>query len=276
MRVGVSLPVRELRDDLGAIRDFAQTAEELCFTHLRVPDQVIRTKGGHLHEPLMLLSYLAAITKKIELVPSVIVLPLRQTVLLAKQVAELDILSGGRLRLGVGVGGDEMEYERLGKAFSNRGRRCDEQIDLLRELWTKSSVNFKGKWDEVFQAGIDPLPIQRPIPMWIGAKARPVKSVLTRIATKADGLFVLCAPEEFPDLWDSLKAISEKAGEQNFTLGTETGVAVVGPREHEWRDRVAGWKSLGITHLCMRTLGGDLKATQHVRKLREVSRDIDL
>ena len=276
MRVGVSLPVRELRDDLEAIRDFAQAAEELGFTHLRVPDQVIRAKGGHLHEPLMLLSYVAAITKKIELVPSVIILPLRQTVLLAKQTAELDLLSSGRLRLGIGVGTDSLEYDRLGKDFANRGRRCDEQIDLLRALWTQPKINFDGKWEKVIDAGIDPLPKQRPIPLWIGAKAQPVESVLHRIATKADGLFVLCSPEEFPELWNSLETISKDNGAKKFKLGTETGVAVVGPREHEWRERVAGWKALGISHLCIRTLGGELETTQHVSKLREVSTDLEL
>ena len=121
MKIGVSLPVRELKDDLGAIKAFAVLADELGFTHLRVPDQVLRPESGHLHEPLTLLSYLAAVTNRIELVPSVIVLPLRQTALLAKQAAELDLLSNGRLRLGVGGGANENEYRFMAQDFRTRG-----------------------------------------------------------------------------------------------------------------------------------------------------------
>lgn len=126
MKIGISLPVRELKNDLGAIKAFAQTADELGLTHLRVPDQVLRPDSGYLHEPLMLLAYIAAVTKKIELVPSVIVLPSRQTVLVAKQAAELDVLSGGRLRLGIGVGASAQEYQALGVDFHTRGARCEE------------------------------------------------------------------------------------------------------------------------------------------------------
>ena len=126
MKIGVSLPVRELRDDLAAIRDFAQLAEALQFTHLRVPDQIARPESGHLHEPLTLLSYLAACTRHIELVPSVLVLPVRQTVWFAKLAAGVDRLSGGRLRLGVGVGASAEEYQSLGQDFHRRGKRCRE------------------------------------------------------------------------------------------------------------------------------------------------------
>ncbi len=165
MKIGISLPVREFENDLGAIKEFAQTADELGYTHLRVPDQVLRPKSGHLHEPMMLLAYVAAVTERIELVPSVIVTPSRQTVLLAKQAAELDVLTGGRLRLGVGVGGSEAEYRSLGADFRTRGARIEEQIGLLKALWTQESVNFSGRWDTVAGAGLSPLPIQQPIPL---------------------------------------------------------------------------------------------------------------
>ena len=137
MKIGVSLPVREMGSDISAIRAFAQLAEELGFTHLRVPDQVLRPDSGPLHEPLTLMAHIAAITNTIELVPSVIVLPSRQTALVAKQVAELDILSSGRLRLGVGVGGNEHEYKFMDQTFGTRGARCDEQLKLLK-LYVKS------------------------------------------------------------------------------------------------------------------------------------------
>lgn len=270
MKIGVSLPVRELENDIGAIRAFAQLAEELGFTHLRVPDQVLRPASGPLHEPMTLMSYIAAITSSIELVPSVIVLPLRQTALLAKQVAELDILSAGRLRLGVGVGGNEQEYKFMNQSFRTRGARCTEQIALLRLLWTKKSVTFNGRWDNIANAGLTPMPIQRPIPIWIGAKSVPVDAVINRIGLFADGWFVLCSPEEFPQLQRKIQVVAEGAGRNPTCIGTEAGVAVVGPREDEWRQRVWGWRKIGLTHLCLRTLGGDLKPRQHLDKLKEV------
>jgi len=145
MRVGVSLPVRELAHDLGAIREFAQAAEDLGLKHLRIPDQVIRPGNKHLHEPLTLLAYLAGCTQTIELVPSVIVLPLRQTALLARQVAEIDVLSAGRMRLGIGVGGSAPEYEAMGVDFHTRGARCTEQMQLLQRLWREPSTPCRYK-----------------------------------------------------------------------------------------------------------------------------------
>ena len=183
MKIGISLPVREMQNDVGAIKEFAQLADELGFNHLRVPDQVLRPDSGHLHESLTLMAYVAALTDRIELVPSVVVLPSRQTALVAKQAAELDVLSNGRLRLGIGVGKNEEEYKSMGQTFSTRGARCDEQLRLLRRLWTEPVVDFQGIWDQVQGSGLNPLPIQQPIPVWIGAKALPVKSVIERIGS---------------------------------------------------------------------------------------------
>ena len=279
MRIGVSLPVRELKNDISAIRDFCELSEELGFNHLRIPDQVLRPKNQHLHEPLTLMAYLAAITKSIELTPSVVILPARQTVLVAKQAAEIDILSGGRLRLGIGIGGSEDEYVFLGQNFKNRGRRCDEQMSLLKILWTQEEVNFDGEWHTISGAGLNPLPVQKPIPMWIGAKAIPTNSVINRIGTQADGWFVLCSPEEFPSLNEKIALCATNAGRKAQEIGTEAGVAVVGPRELEWIDRVKKWKEIGLSHLCIRTLGGELSAQQHLAKLKDISkclRDLDL
>ena len=144
MQIGISLPVRELKDDLSAVLAFAQAAEEFGYTHLRVPDQVLRPNNGHLHEPMTLLAYVAAVTKAIELVPSVIVTPARQTILLAKQAATLDVLSGGHVRLGIGVGGSSAEYGTLGADFHTRGARIEEQIDLMRLLWTQENGGLCG------------------------------------------------------------------------------------------------------------------------------------
>ena len=273
MRIGVSLPVREMQGDVGAIKAFAQAAENLGLTHLRVPDQVIRP-GGPLYEPMTMLTLIAGLTEKIELVPSVIVLPSRQTVLFAKQAATLDALSGGRLRVGVGVGNQEAEYGAMRADFGTRGDRCAEQIELLRLLWSQDSVEFEGKWDRVSGAGIDPLPIQQPIPIWIGARGVPAQRIRRRIGRQADGWFALCSPEEFPEVRDDIYRAAEEAGRDPASLGIEAGVAVVGPREHEWQSRVAGWREIGLTHICLRTLGGGLKIDEHIGRLQQAAAEL--
>ncbi len=274
MKIGVSLPVREMANDLVAIRDFAQAAEGLGLNHLRVPDQIMRPGNKHLHEPMMLLSYIAALTEKIELCPSVIVLPARQTVHFARQAAELDVLSGGRVRVGIGVGGSADEYKSLGMDFNRRGKRCDEQMALLKQLWTQEDVNFQGEFDTVKGMGINPLPIQRPIPMWVGPGGTPSASVARRIGQQADGWFVLCSPEEFPSVQESIFEHAHEAGRSPDALGQEAGVAVVGPREAEWKDRVSNWHQIGLSHLCLRTLGGGLSITEHIPMLERVVHEL--
>jgi probable F420-dependent oxidoreductase len=272
LRIGVSLPVRELKDDLGAIRDFASLAEELGFTHLRIPEQIVRKDSGHLHEPLALLAYLAGLTSRIELVPSVLVLPARQTALVAKQAAEIDVLSGGRLRLGVGVGNSRREFQALGQDFQTRGRRCSEQMLLLKQLWTQEVVDFEGEFHELRAVGIDPLPIQRPIPMWIGAASVPSAPVLRRIGEHADGWFALCSPEQYPDLRKQIDEYAGAAGRKPSAIGAESGLGIHGRTEAEWLDILAARQAGGITHLCMRTLGGELDAKGHLEALAHVHR----
>ncbi len=270
MKIGVSLPVREMQDDLKSIVAFAQSAEELGFTHLRVPDMVLRPKSGHLHESMTMLAYIAAVTEKIRLVPSVIALPARQTVQVAKQAAGIDVLSGGRFVLGVGVGGSKEEYEALGQDFATRGARCNEQLQLLKLLWTQESVDFDGRWDKVQGLGLNPLPRQQPIPIWIGATSIPGAAVVQRIGAYADGWYVLCSPEEFPGVKTRIDGAAKAAGRDPADIHTEAGVAVVGPREAEWQDRVRGWQEIGLNQLCLRTLGGGLTPQQHLDKLREI------
>ena len=266
MDIGISLPVRELRDDLGAIRAFAQAADGAGFTHLRVPDLVLRPQGKHLHEPMLLLAYVAAITERIELVPSVIVTPSRQTALLAKQAAELDVLSEGRTRLGVGVGGSKAEYRALGQDFATRGARLDEQIELLRLLWTEPEVTFEGRWDTVPGAGLNPRPT-RSIPIWIGAGRIPGDRILDRIGRLADGWFALCEPHQIDPLSERIAEAAAAAGRRATDIGTEASVAIVGADNADWRDRVEAWRDKGLTHLCLRTLGADLTADEHLQAL---------
>lgn len=275
MRIGVSLPVRELKSDLVATRDFAQLAEELGFTHLRIPEQIARPDSGHLHEPMTLLAYVAALTTSVELVPSVIVLPVRQTVLFAKQAAEIDLLSGGRLRLGIGVGRSTSEYESLGQDFKTRGRRCSEQMQLLRQLWTEETVTFDGEFDRVRENGIDPLPIQRPIPMWIGGAAVPSRRVVERIGRHADGWFALCAPEQYAEIRAGIDRVAVEAGRDPADIGAESGIGIHGRSEAEWLGILKARRETGVTHLCMRTLGGGLDPKGHLDALKHIRSVLD-
>src|SRR5882757_1142067 len=181
MQIGVVFPQTELGGDVGAVRAYARGVDELGFRHLLAYDHVLGadpevhrdwthryTAATTFHEPFVLFGHLAALTG-LELVTSVLVLPQRQTALVAKQAAEVDLLSRGRLRLGVGLGWNAVEYEALGKSFSDRGRRVGEQVELLRRLWTEPTVNFDGTYETVTGAGLAPLPRQRPIPVWFGA-----------------------------------------------------------------------------------------------------------
>jgi len=270
MRIGVSLPVREMKNDLGAIRAYAELADELGLSHLRVPDTIMNKNGGHLHEPMTLLAWVAAFTSRIELCPSVIVLPARQTVLFAKQLAELDILSNGRARLGIGVGSNKDQYAALGQDFHSRGVRCDEQLPLLKSLLTQDKVDFTGRWDTVEESGINPLPVQSHIPIWYGGASIPGSRVISRIARYADGWFVLCNPEDYEDIRNRINNAAEAANRDPNAIQTEASVAVVGSRESEWQSRIINWKKMGIDYICLRTLGGDLTAQQHLDKLQEV------
>ncbi|MEM7540449.1 MAG: LLM class flavin-dependent oxidoreductase, partial [Pseudomonadota bacterium] len=172
------------------------------------------------------------------------------------------------------IGSSEEEYAAMGKSFGDRGRRCDEQMRLLKRLWCEETLDFDDGSERIVGAGINPLPVQRPIPMWIGAKANPVATVIRRIGALADGWFVLASPAEFTDISARIGDAAVAAGRNPGDIGTEAGVAVVGPREAEWRERVSGWREIGLSYLCLRTLGGELSVSEHLKKLEEVSKQI--
>src|SRR5712671_3884491 len=208
MKIGVVFPQTEIGQDPAMIRDYAQAVEAMGYTHILAFDSVIGANpdrpGGWdsqydyrhaFHEPFALFAFCAAVTRRIELVTGVLILPQRQTTLVAKQAAEVDVLSGGRLRLGIGVGWNPVEYEALGEDFQTRGRRSEEQIEVLRLLWTQEVVTYSGRWHQISHAGLNPHPIQRPIPIWIGSGAPqtplPPEAGMRRIARLADGWFPL-------------------------------------------------------------------------------------
>lgn len=265
MRIGVVFPQTEMGGDVGAVRAYAQRVEELGFDHLLAYDHVVGAdpavhegwSGPYnvnttFHEPLVLFGYLAAITA-LELVTGIIILPQRQTVLAAKQAAEVDLLSNGRLRFGVGLGWNRVEYEALGKDFSNRGRRLDEQVELMRRLWTEPSLSYDGEYERVTGAGLAPLPVQRPIPIWFGAAS---PRAYARAGRLADGWFPQVAPGPSLDEARSMvEAGAAGAGRDIASLGMEGRVSWGDGGIERLVDHVDRWRNAGATHLSVNTMG---------------------
>lgn len=268
MRIGVVFPQTEIGGDVGAVRAYGERVGELGFTHILAYDHVIGAdpevhrgwRGPYdvrttFHEPFVLFGYLAAITS-LELVTGIVILPQRQTTLVAKQAAEVDLLTRGRFRLGVGIGWNAVEYEALGKDFSNRGKRLDEQIALLRRLWTEPSVTHDGGYERVTGAGLAPLPVQRPIPVWIGAVA---DRALRRVGRLADGWFPQVPPG--PNLDDARAIVRQaalEAGRDPDALGMEGRISW-GEGDLDKLVRHAGrWRDAGATHLSVNTMAAGL------------------
>jgi probable F420-dependent oxidoreductase len=295
MHIGVNVPITELGADLTGLRDFVQAAEDLGYTHIRLLDHVLGadpqfhpevpefpyTHKSYLHEPLTLMSYLAAITTRLQLVTAILILPQRQTALVAKQAAEVDVLSGGRLRLGIGVGWNPVEYEALGENFHNRGRRCEEQIAVLRALWTQDVVDFKGRWHRINHAGLNPLPVQRPIPIWIGAgrSAAPIPpdAALRRIGRLADGWFPMFSPgQDGRDAIARMRGYAKEAGRDPASIGIEGRAAVAGKEPQDWITQLKTWEDLGATYLSVGTGGAGLKsADEHIEALQRFKEVMD-
>ena len=269
MRIGVVFPQTEIGNDPLVIRDYAQTAEGLGFTHILAYDHVIganlasrpgwQPPYSHLdgfHEPMVLFGYLAGLTKTIEFVTGIIILPQRQTVLVAKQAAALDVLSRGRLRLGIGIGWNPVEYEALGEDFKNRGRRSEEQVELLRQLWTRELITFNGRWHKITDAGINPLPIQRPIPIWFGGTD---DRALRRLAKLADGWFPLMNPDEqCRAAIEKVRSYAGQAGRDPAKIGIEGRISHGSGSEEIWLKELEAWKALGASHASFNTMKAKL------------------
>jgi probable F420-dependent oxidoreductase len=282
MHIGAVFPQTEIGTDPVAIRAYAQAVEELGYRHILIYDHVLGastatrpgwrgpyTSDTPFHEPFVLFGYFAACTTQIELVTGVIILPQRQTALVAKQAAEVDLLSGGRLRLGIGVGWNPVEYEGLNEDFGNRGARSEEQIVLLRRLWTEPVVTFNGRWHTIDAAGINPLPVQRPIPIWIGGGA---DKVLERTARLADGWFPQMPPDDSArEAIRQLRSYAQAAGRDPARIGIEARLSIGRVPEQGWAEFVAAWQALGATHLSVNTMDAGLRSPQeHIDALRHV------
>ena len=286
MPVGLVYPQIEYETDPAAVRDYAQTAEELGYSHILVYDHVLGANperpGGWrgpytyrnpFHEPFVLYAYMAARTGRIGFTTGVIILPQRQTALVAKQAASLDVLSAGRLRLGVGLGWNEVEYEALGQDFHTRGRRLEEQVQLLRRLWVEPLVTFQGRWDTVPDAGINPLPVQRPIPIWFGGR---VEAALRRAARLGDGWI-----SNFASLADARPGLEtlfrtlEEAGRERGDFGIEARLTYSPADLDGLAGRMEEWKSAGATIFSVNTMGlGFNRAQDHLKAIEHFAREV--
>ncbi len=283
MQFGACFPTNEIGTDPVAIRDWAQAAEELGFDLIEVYDHVLSndpveprgdrdsfyTSKTDWHEPLVLLGYLAAVTSRPKFLTGILVLPQRQTALVAKQVAEVDILSGGRMLLGIGIGWSDVEYRGLGLGdeFRARGRRSEEQIALMRRLWTEPTVDFAGEFDEIHDAGISPRPA-RSIPIWLGGHA---PAVIDRIGRIGDGWVAGWArPEYLAERIPLIHEAARAAGRDPSAIPIETRARVARWSPEEQAAHARRCEEVGATHFSLHTLEGGLTSVQqHIDALRD-------
>jgi probable F420-dependent oxidoreductase len=277
---GIVLPQTEIGNDPLILRDFAQMAEAMGYRYLLAYDHVLGANpnrpGGWtgpythqtpFHEPFVLFAYLAALTKTLEFVTGILILPQRQTALVAKQAAELDILSNGRLRLGVGIGWNKVEYDALGMDFATRGRRSEEQVHLLRTLWSQELVTFAGEFDRVDDAGLNPLPA-RQIPIWFGGEA---EAVLERMARLGDGWVVnFMQPQAGASYMERIGGYLAAAGRAPSSFGADVRVNMSRQPVNEWADYLRGWQAIGATHAALNVMGAGLKGLDdYIKPMRE-------
>lgn len=302
MKVGAIFPITEIGTDPIAIRDYTQAIEDMGYDHLVVFDHVLGadpskhelwgpyTHEFQFHEPFVLMGYLAAITRSIELATGIIIAPQRQTALLAKQAAEVDVLTGGgRLRLGLGIGWNQVEYQGLGQDFTTRGKRIEEQIELMKALWSQDLVTFEGKWDTVIDAGLNPLPVHKSIPIWMGGWADPM---VRRIARLADGWFAFFQPDDAGKrTMEKFYTYVDEAGRDAKDIGIEAWVTVNNAKvlagwnqkpedklersPDEWCKEISAWQDIGATHIGCWTMYAGYTPDQHIEAARRFKAAVD-
>lgn len=286
MKLGVSYPVTEVAGDPDDVRKFVRAVEELGYEHMMAYDHVVKcphegrepkltgpyTDKDSFHDPFVLFAFAAGLTDKLEFVTGVLVLPQRQTALVAQQAADVDLLSRERLRLGVGIGWNYVEFDALGQDFKTRGKRIDEQIGLLRQLWTTPIVTFEGRFDRIDRAGINPRP-RRQIPIWLGGHSEPAYE---RGAKLGDG-FIFAAPAaEAVEAWGRVKHHLAALGRSQDAFGREL-LAIFARDQREAADHLKIWRDAGGAHGCAPSMGKGLGADidAHIDYLAEVKRLVD-
>jgi probable F420-dependent oxidoreductase len=288
LKIGLVYPQTEFGNDPVLIRDYTQTAEDLGFTHILAYDHVLGASLDHpqaermpytirhpFQEPLMLFAFMAGFTSRIEFASCIIILPQRQTALFAKQAATLDIVCNGRLRLGIGLGWNEVEYTALNEDFHSRGRRIEEQVQVLRLLWTQPLVDFRGLWHEIPNAGLNPLPVQRPIPIWFGANKEPA---LRRAARLGDGWMTnIRKPSEIEPGLEIIRQTLELNGKDPAKFGLEARIAYSQAGPDEWANQAYDWNNVGATHLSFNTMGAGFdRPIQHLEAIRQFAEAANL
>lgn len=258
MKIGAIFPQIEFSTDPFEVIDYAQAVEDLGYDHILAYEHVLTgTSGPYTYKdpffsPLLLFSYLAAVTDTIEFVTGILILPQRQTALVAKQASTLDVLCEGRFRLGIGIGWNKVEYEALGKDFHNRGVRSSEQVELLRELWNEEMVDFEGQWEQIKGAGINPKPINGTIPVWFGGSADPV---LRRIAKLGDGWMPNQRhPDDIRPQLDLLTRYLEEKERSWDEIGLEFRVHYLDGNPQNWDQTIEAWTEVGASHMTINTM----------------------
>lgn len=268
IKLGILMPLGDIGGDPATVREFAQAAEAMGYDDLAAPDHVLganvenrpdwgarNTSKDLFHDPFVLFGYLSGVTQRIGFSTQVLILPQRQTVLVAKQAACLDVLCGGRFRLGVGVGWNEVEFVGLNENFRNRGRRSEEQVHLMQQLWAAPHVRFEGRWHRIDDAGINPLPERRRVPVWYGG-AEDV--TLRRVAKYGDGWMpnAYKPGNEARAVFDTLRRYAEAEGRDPASVGLEPWVSVGEGGEADWLAEAKAWKQLGVSRICLTTTFG--------------------
>ena len=286
MQIGVTLPQTEIGGSAADLRTYAEGVEQLGYKHLVAYDHIVGadttvhqgwsgpyTIDSTFHEPMVMFGFLAGITK-LELAPAIIIMPQRQTALVAKQAAELDLLTEGRFRFGVGLGWNAVEYEALGQDFSTRGRRLDEQVALLRRYWTERSVTFEGEFDRVTGAGIAPMPLQQPIPIWFGGGSKPA---FRRMGRLADGWYPMMTPgPELDEAMTTIATAAEAAGRDPQAIGMEGRITWTGELD-QVKIEAEQWRALDASHVSINTMGSNLgPISAHLDVLANVARALEL
>lgn len=287
MQIGVVYPQSDLRTDPASLRTYAQGVEALGYRHILTYDHVLGAdrsvhedfEGPYdldttFHEPFVLFAFVAACTN-LELVSGILIAPQRQTALIAKQAADVDVLSGGKLRVGVGNGWNRIEYEALGKDFTNRGKRLEEQVALLRRLWSERSVTFDGQFESVTGAGLAPMPVQQPIPIWMGASST---AAFKRIGRIADGWFPMLRPGDDLDRARAIIAVSAAdAGRDLGDIGMEGRVSWQPDDTDKFVRQVDRWREDGATYLGIDTMRlGLVEASEHLSALEAAAELLDM